>query len=666
MIKRYVEAYKFENLKFNSVAEYKYSENGFIIKLRLTKLPAYNAELLNINRCIKITQRVLTPEDKANMSAYEISECYFQKTYADGSVPVIEAEINLSSPNHPDWKTMKLGINLLMYDISEKDLYIVYDTVNFRLVYDGIVINNNMPFGTLQKPESSTVKINTEYSAYIEYSNDISKAEYYRTSETINKKLNFYTPKGHNIFIGDVVNFYHSGVYHLLYMPDRHHHGNRWGGGGHHFEHMITRNFIDWEDVGPIWDISEQWQSTGTGTMFFHNKKYYVAYGLHTGRTIDEDKLYSREMQEYILKNHETEIVSFDELKINGFYPSGASYSVSNDGIHFSWGEKVFSPCENPSIYSENGRLIMYAGYGDGSVWQSTDIDKPWKPLNALDFKCGEASAMRNTSECPSFFEWNGYKYLIMGVTGFWRTEKNSDEYIDYASKGIDVYEGLSVPMAAKTDDNRVILAGWIGGMGWGSMVIHRELIQYKNGDIGMKWLPELFPDIYEIPINRANGENIRICEKCSYYFEAVINPENRKTADIRFIDRNSEVCELKLNFERKTAQYGSCSVSGEAADILPMCEAINTVKQTDYGFNLLPESLPHKCKDFAIAHVKYPEEHFKVKILIYYSEKNNYTIIDTEIAETRTLITCRKDFLPTNIKLSNNISNEKLFNAEL
>ena len=130
---------------------------------------------------------------------------------------------------------------------------------------------------------------------------------------------------------------------------------------------------------------------------------------------------------------------------------------------------------------------------------------------------------MRNSSECPSFFGWNGYKYLIMGFTGFWRTEKNSDEYIEYASKGFDVYEGLCVPMAAKTDDNRVVLAGWIGAMGWGSAIVHRELVQYENGNVGMKWLPELFPNTCATEIHRNADGEIMLEGKRSYYFEAEI-----------------------------------------------------------------------------------------------------------------------------------------------
>ena len=73
-----------------------------------------------------------------------------------------------------------------MYDITVKDLYIVYDTVNFRLVYDGVVINNNMPFGTLDKPAGASV-VNREFISDIAFSDEIVAAKYHRTFETLDK-----------------------------------------------------------------------------------------------------------------------------------------------------------------------------------------------------------------------------------------------------------------------------------------------------------------------------------------------------------------------------------------------------------------------------------------------------------------------------------------------
>lgn len=662
MIRQYCEAYNFDKVAFSN--KFSYSENGFVARLRLKKLPDKSGVLLQIGNMLKITQRVLTREDEKHLTAYEKGECYYQKADENSCVPIVEAELNFFSENHPDWTKMKLGISLLMYDITAEDLYIVYDGVNFRLVYKGEVINNNMPFGTPVKPLSNTVETDVNYVLCAEFSND--RAEFFRNINEVDRNLNFYTPYGHNNFIGDVVNFYHDGVYHMLYMPDRHHHSNRWGGGGHHFEHMITRDFINWEDVGSIWDVDEQWQSVGTGTMFFQNGKYYSAYGLHTHRTIPVDKTYSGRLDDYFNEHGEAKIVTYDELREKGLYPSGASYSVSVDGVNFTLGQKIFGTCENPSVYSDGKKLFMFGGYGNDSVcriWESEDIASAWKIIEGLSFEAGESSAMLNTTECPSCFEWNGYKYLIMGVTGFWKTEKGGSEYVECASKGYDVYEGLSVPMVAKINSNRAVIAGWIGGMGWGSMVVHRELVQYEDGYLGMKWIPEMFPKV-------KNGINCRnelaLDKEKSYYFEAELEPSEKEAYCVRLSDDFGNACELKLNLNRCTAQYGSCKSGETASDIPPMHELIKSADKTRFGFHLECDNLPHNCGDFSIAHVRYPNGKIKVKMLIYRFVKNNATVIDTEIAHTRTLITNRSGFFPSKINVDDEFKNAKLYDAEL
>ena len=138
------------------------------------------------------------------------------------------------------------------------------------------------------------------------------------------------------------------------------------------------------------------------------------------------------------------------------------------------------------------------------------------------------------------------------------------------------------------------------------------------------------------------------------------------ETAEIRFVDSVGDVCELRLDFEGKTAQYAGYKEWKGSKTVLPMYKAVSGAEQTQAGFNIAPETLPHRCGDFAIANVRYPQKTFKVRVLICCFEKNDCTIIDTEIAETGTLLTNRKSFVPQKIKLTGAIFNEKLFDAEL
>ena len=638
MIFQNVKCYDFSNLNIKNINDYKYSPNGIVLKLRLKRLPSANEKLIDIPGLCSVSYKNLNINE---LDPFDCGEGYTPFADENGMVPAVITEFHFTS-EHEDWNTLHLGIPTSLCDPVKDDLYIVVDKTHFRLVYGGKVVNYNLIYGKLSEPENSSIFCNYNYAESIGYSNDINSAKLFTEKRRLNKPLNYYTPFGHNTFIGDIVNFYHDGIYHMLYMPDTHHHQNRWSCGGHHFEHMITKDFITWEDVGAVTDIEEQWQSVGTGTLFYHGGKYYSVYGLHTDRMIEKDRLYPP------VGCKKSEIIPFEDIFKSGKYPFGATYAESIDGIHFTPGNKICAPVTNPSVYEENGSLVMYSG---DNIWESEGIDKPWKIIKSGFPPCGHGTKMLNTGECPSFFEWNGYKYLIMGVTGFWRTEKDSDEYIDYAAKGYDIYEGLSVPMAVKTDDGRVIMAGWLGGAGWGSCVVHRELVQLEGGNLGTKWLPELFPKTeYLCDIEGLTAE---ITPKTSYYLDIRLERNGSDFFAVRFSDGESEV-ELKLNFKDHSAQYSTAENTNICEDIPPLYKAVKDIKDDEnfrsFGFSL-PGKTPAKCGDFSIPHVDFGGNEISIKIILYFSEKINSTIADAEINQNRTIISNRVGFFPKRIK---------------
>lgn len=88
------------------------------------------------------------------------------------------------------------------------------------------------------------------------------------------------------------------------------------------------------------------------------------------------------------------------------------------------------------------------------------------------------------------------------------------------------------------------------------------------------------------------------------------------ETAEIRFVDSVGDVCELKLDFEGKTAQYAGYKEWERSKTVLPMYKAVSGAEQTQAGFNIAPETLPHRCGDFAIANVRYPQKRLKYGFL--------------------------------------------------
>ena len=48
--------------------------------------------------------------------------------------------------------------------------------------------------------------------------------------------------------VRDVVVYYKDGLFHLLYLFDRNHHGKPWDAEPHIFHHMTTRDLVNWVD----------------------------------------------------------------------------------------------------------------------------------------------------------------------------------------------------------------------------------------------------------------------------------------------------------------------------------------------------------------------------------------------------------------------------------
>lgn len=439
---------------------------------------------------------------------------------------------------------------------------------------------------------------------------------------------------------------------------DRHHHGNRFGCGAHSTYHMTTRDFIHWENYGEIYPIQNSWESFGTGTMFFWNGKYYYSHGFHTDRVIPRDKVGSRLLE----KNYEREgffsAVTYDELKENGLYPSGANYMVSDDGIHFTQGKKQIHCSENPSIYKdENGGLVMYAGYGAAGVWRAPDIDGPWKKEDTDMPVFDNSSPVRNSSECPSIFEWNGYKYIIMGFTGFWQSGLNNNEFKDLAAIGDDIYDGLGVPMVADCG-GRHILAGWVRGIGWASVTQHRELIQRKDGRLGIRWLPELTPnpDMLEkaaVLKTVKSGTELAMNSRTSYYLECTVTPEKNARVETVLTGCGAP-CAIELFTEKQKVQITKAVNTDEfQPEIKALYEYIPELPRERTNYQQIPSEDIHMYgHDFAIANVGEIKEKYVLKIIIHYEKKSDNTVIDAEIGGGRTIISNRIYFKANKIKI--------------
>ncbi len=632
MITQKLYRYRYESLEFRMPEEESMDSslrNGFAFRLHLDteKIVRERSVLLELPGTLCLSTRILN-KTRDVLDGYEISEQYFLECGANGDVAVLEVSLWLDQPFDRDKREMRLGIPLTENDA---DIVLVYNKVRLYFTVNGICVNENFPVGIPHLEDDVTFFVDTAklLECGLSYAVDkIVRETYERTMEC---GIQYYSPYGRNLWAGDVVNFWHDGVYHLLYLVDRHHHGNRWGGGAHYFAQLTTTDFVNWVDHGPLFELATPWHSVGTGTMFYHKGKYYLAFGFHSDRVIPWDKTYSQTLYREYEETGEMMPVSYEKIFAAEKYPSGTNYAVSDDGITFQLMNTMAHASENPSVYADEDGLTLIGGCGGCGIWKAKDVFSPWR-LYKNDFPPeGSETPMNNTSECPSYFTWNGYKYIIMGLDGYWRTSKDNEEFFDSAALGYDVYDGLAVPMAVRTGDNRVIYAGWVNSIGWGSVIVQRELIQYPDGHLGMKWLPECAPKKDVLLRETTVAETIAVDAEKSYYYEIDIVPDATGTFMLQF----DTECELKLDFSTEIAQFGE--VGGEN---LPTARDI---AKTYHDRN--PWGMPGihlQARNFAIEHVDVMKKPFTLRVIQRYSKKMNCVLIDAEIAGERTMLSCR------------------------
>lgn len=296
-------------------------------------------------------------------------------------------------------------------------------------------------------------------------------------SRRITRSVQYWTPDDHNAWAGDVAVGFWRGRFHVFYLFDRRHHACSGGAGRHFFAHISSADLVGWDEHPHAVPIEEWWETFGTGTPFVYEGKLHLSYGLHTSRLTKDKSI-----------------------------PIGATFAVSEDGIHFRKSGEIIHPTENPTVYNRaDGRLGLIAGYRmGGKIWASDRLGG-WKLFDGKIPVFGD---------CPCLFEWKGSRYLLQGGIKFaYSPTGEPGTFVDWAKKGLTPYEGLAVPMVAPFGDDRRIMSGWLSftGRKWGGWLVFRELIRYPDGTLGTKWVPEIKPPVPPVTYTAEPGKPFRL-----------------------------------------------------------------------------------------------------------------------------------------------------------
>jgi hypothetical protein len=631
-----------------------------------------------------------------------IRQNYLGHAGADGTAPVLEAEIALDNAE-PDRRCMRVGVPLTMVGADRThDIALRFTGPKLELFVDGVLVDVEWPIGRVPVGDRVRVggspdggdpspgfdgSIGTAAIWDRALSDDEvtelaggAPAVAIRDREILgpeNPRLQYFTPRGHNAWAGDTMCFYRDGRFHLLYLADRRLGGSKFGCGAHRFAHASSADLVAWTHHPMALDIDEQYETFGTGYLLFHDNKYYLFYGMHSYRTVTWKRTLILQAQKILKETGQTAPLPFPT---DGTYPMGSSYAVSADGVTFEKSRIVIHPAQNPSVFadSKSDGFLMLAGYGDEGFYSSTDF-RSWKREPPL-IPYGKESPLRNSSECQCCFEWNGWHYIIAGRTGFWMARDRRGPYFTTGGHSLgegapcvprwDIYDGLFVPMVAPFKDNRRILAGWLwkneGPETWGGFLVFRELVQYQDGTLGLKWPAEMIPESGPpMPIAirggagvRGDAREVRVASNAFAYATIAGLPRNAHIA-LRVepgpgtgsfgvcVGGHGEYeggCELQFFPGTKQAQWG-VPRNGLPDDVVPDLAAILEAGRATPpvpGWRNGTRHLPFNAGDFAVTNVEGLDSALTLELIVK-QDKSGGTIVDACIDNRRTMITWRK-----------------------
>lgn len=610
-------------------------DEGFTIKM-LVNFKQFTMEqtLLEVPGVVSVKLRQADPaiRDRQNYPAFVMN---------DGSVPVLEAGVMLTSPLVNVFKRqLDIGYPLaaLSNPWGEHEVILNFTGVRWTVYVDNQLMDNEFAIGNPQFGGEISWQINPDvvsqasisFPAIVPERDDSKK-------DAVSPGVQYWTPRGHNSWAGDVATIYHDGRYHVFYLYDRRHHASKFGVGGHYFEHFSTTDFITWTEHEAATPIDEQWETIGTGSPFAYKGKLHISYGLHTSRIYQDSLTMYPEMMDYYNKYKKSGYFPADTRKA---FPSGATYSVSEDNIsNFKKSGISFHYSENPSVFTTpEGGLKMYANYKAKGTWESASLDSGWYCTDEK-FPLG--------GDCTFDFVWGKFEYVVGGFVNLWSRplgEKGAP-WKDWVAEGKDFYNGIGVPSVSPISNGRYLMAGWIPINGWGGPVIIHELFQYADGRIGTKWMKELVPETKDSVIlaKRIDKGTSFSAKDNSFILSFDVYPKKKKNGKlaVSFLSSNNnqyeKACELQINLKELTAQYSDAVKDSFSAP----------------QRSLRQGGSPQHVGNYAIENITGAEKPFTVRIVVKNNPKLGGSVLDSEIAGQNTLISYRQNLTVKNISFN-------------
>lgn len=298
--------------------------------------------------------------------------------------------------------------------------------------------------------------------------------------------MQYFKPFESHLFAGDCMPFFHAGTFHVYYLQDENHHGALGGLGGHQWAHASSTDLVHWTHHPLAIAIMQEWEkSICTGSTFFHEGTYYG--------------FYATRMEDWT--QHLSLATSPDGITFHKVAPNPmASPPKGYDPLDY----------RDPFVFhdeqTQQFHMLVTASLEDypldnlgGCLAHLTSQDLHHWDVTAPFLIPGFPSA----PECPDYFFWHGWYYLLFSNDGITRYRLSRDPFGPWLRPKSDVLDcpAMRVMKTAPFTGDRRIGAAWVGTrehdqdsgrFQWGGHVVLHEIIQHADGTLGTKFLPEM------------------------------------------------------------------------------------------------------------------------------------------------------------------------------
>ncbi|MBE9583211.1 hypothetical protein IM792_01990 [Mucilaginibacter sp. JRF] len=353
------------------------------------------------------------------------------------------------------------------------------------------------------------------------------------------ESMQYFKPKG-DLFVGDCIPFDRNGTYYYYWLLDSAHHKSLNGLGGHQWALSTSTDLKTWKHEPVVLGIDEEWEkSICTGSVVYHKGNYYAFYAT---RLINKQGEVNEQLSYAISKDG----IHFKKQKPNPFYTSAPGYSKRNfrDPKVFVDDKGEFhlfvsSDQENPVLAMISGCLVHLS---------SKDL-KNWTVHEPI------ITGQPSTPECPDYFFWKGWYYLVYSDNSNTYYVKSRKPYGPWEEPR---YQALNedwsnVVKTAGFKNDRRIAAAWVPNRAenkdyqheiFGGNSLFREVIQELDGTLNTRFPAEMIP---------ATGTAIAIKPEMMYKAKAeggsIVLADEGGVASARIVDVPQN-CRISLEVE--------------------------------------------------------------------------------------------------------------------